>query len=345
MAAAKAKTVLRNAYMKRAKFNYRNLASPPTHDLADLLGQVRSKTTGWTDRHWPARPPGAPAPDAGTRCMYIGDMKRRNTMADGSGGGMYFTVGSYIYGKGEHQIAVDMLGASPDVQSGPLFDKTGNQRSILHEFRCVALGETLIVQNEQGGGGLPALADFLTALFRMHLAALKIPRMVLVDVFSNDLKKILIQGGGVKSMRVKMIDPGKPKQAKTLGISNPLYDACKAVKNTGKLTVEWEAEDEDGLNLDTVINTFETSQEIGADLAAVDLNTMYGGPVKNVGKYKAKREIPITIDAHGIEHKDEVKPSLFEYLDDLRVPDKDGWRLIDDAGLFLSGRYLELKDK
>ncbi|WP_447784350.1 hypothetical protein [Stenotrophomonas bentonitica] len=330
--------------MKRAKFNYGNLANPPTHDLAELLAHVRSQTTGWTDRHWPARPPGSPAPDAGTRCMYIGDIKRRKTLADGSGGGMFFTVGSYVYGKGEHQIAVDMLGDAPDVQSGPLFDKTGNQRSILHEFRCVALGETLIVQNEQGGGGLPALADFLTALFRAHHVKLKLPRMVLIDVFSNDLKKILIQGGGVKTMRVKMIDPGKPKQAKTLGISSLLYDARKAVKNTGKLTVEWEAEDGDGLSLDTVINVFETSQEIGADLASVDLDTMHGGPVRNVGKYKAKREIPVTIDAHGIEHKDEIKPSLFEYLDDLRVPDEDDWRLIDDEGMFLSGRVLELKD-
>lgn len=343
MSAASNRIVLRNAYLKRVRFHYGRAKNPPTHDLAKLLLQVRRNTTGWTDRHWPERPPGSPAPRPGTRCMYIGDITERRKAADGSGGGVYFTVGSYVYGKGEHQIAVDMRGPTPDVQSGPLFDNKGNQRSILHEFRCVALGETLIVQNEQGGGGIPALANCLVALIKKHNPSLSLPNFSFVDVFSNDLRKILIKGGGVKSMRIRVIDPVQPKNRKTEAISTPLFKAHQAVKNTGRLTVCWEAEDDDGLDLNTVVDTFLGAKRAGSDLDQVDLETMYGGPVRGVGKYKAKRELEITIDGHGIEHKNEIKPGLYEYLDDLRVPDDDdGWRIIDDDGVFLSGRALEI---
>ncbi|ASK91886.1 MULTISPECIES: hypothetical protein [Xanthomonas] len=272
--------------------------------------------------------------------MYFGEMKRRLVQADGSGGGFFFTVGSYVYGQGEHQIAVDFQGPDPNIMSGPLYDADGLQRSILHEFRCVAIGETLIVQNEQGGGGLPALAHFLSNIFRKHSGVLDIPSLTFMDVFSNDLRKIIEQGGGVKSMQIRVIQGVQPKEASTLAIATPLYQAKEAVANTGKLIVKWEADDGDGLDVDTVIDTFNAGRALVSDLDKVDLETMTGGPVRNVGKYKAKSEIPVTIDANGIEHKNEIKPLLYAYLDELRTPDSDDWRLIDDAGMFLSGRVL-----
>lgn len=332
--------VVRNAYLKRVKFNYGRRKNPPGHKLEDLLHAVRCATNGWADRHWPIRPAGAPSPDAGTRCMYFGDMKRRLVQADGSGGGFFFTVGSYVYGQGEHQIAVDFQGPDPNIMSGPLYDADGLQRSILHEFRCVAIGETLIIQNEQGGGGMPALAHFLSNIFRKYSGVLDIPSLTFMDVFSNDLRKIIEQGGGVKSMQIRVIHGAQPRETSTLAIATPLYQAKEAVANTGKLIVKWEADDGDGLDVDTVIDTFNAGRALVSDLDKVDLETMSGGPVSNVGKYKAKSEIPVTIDANGIEHKNEIKPLLYGYLDELRTPDSDGWRLIDDAGMFLSGRVL-----
>lgn len=342
MTATNTRVVLRNAYLKRARFSYGRLKNPPVHKLETLLRSAQSGSRNWTQRHWPPRPLGSPPPDPGTRCMYLGRISSRRRFADGSGGGTYFTVGSYVYGKGEHQIAVDMQGASPDIQSGPLYDARGNQRSLHHEFRCVALGESLIVQNERGGGGLPALAQFLTFLLRTYNQGLNLPRLTLVDVFSNDLRKILIANGGVKRMRIRMIDPSAPRVDKPLAIATPLYQAHQAVKNTGRLTVEWEAEDEEGLDIDTAIDAYMEAQRDVGDLDSVDLFTLRGGPVRNVGKYKAKREIPVTIDSHGIENKSEIKPSLYEFLDELRSPlEDDDWRMIDDDGFFLSGRTLQ----
>lgn len=341
---AGSRVVLRNAYLKRVKFNYGRRKNPPSHNLEALLLAVRSSTTDWTDRHWPERPASGPEPDAGTRFMYFGDMKRRRTQSDGSGGGFYFTVGSYVYGQGEHQIAVDLRDPEPDINSGPMYDAKGQKRSILHEFRCVALGETLIVQNEQGGGGMPALALFLSNILRKHNPSLKLPNLVFMDVFANKLRKIIEQGGGVKSMQVRVIDGARPTGRATLAIATPLYDAKKAVANTGRLIVRWEADDDDGLDVDTVINTFTAGREVASDLDKVDLETMTGGPIRNIGKYKAKSVIPVTIDASGIEHKNEIKPLLYEYLDDLRTPDDEDWRLIDDEGLFLTGRVLSAED-
>ncbi len=343
MMSAGPRLVYRNAYLKRVKFNYGRRKNPPIHNLEDLLLAVRAATTDWTNRHWPERPAKG-LPDAGTRFMYFGKMTRRLTQPDGSGGGFYFTVGSYIYGQGEHQIAVDLQDPEPDINSGPMYDAKGQKRSILHEFRCVAIGETLIVQNEQGGGGLPALAVFLTNILRKHNASLQLPNLVFMDVFANNLRKIIEQGGGVKSMQIRVVQGAPPTETATLAIATPLYDAKNAVANTGKLVVRWEADDEDGLDIDTVIDTFTAGREVVSDLDKVDLETMTGGPIRNIGKYKAKTEIPVTIDASGIEHKNEIKQLLYNYLDDLRTPDSEDWRIIDDEGMFLTGRVLSTED-
>lgn len=341
---ARPRVVYRNAYLKRVKFNYGRRKNPPTHKLEDLLVAVRSATNDWTTRHWPERSAGGPEPEAGTRFMYFGDMRQRRTQSDNSGGGFYFTVGSYIYGQGEHQIAVDLHDPEPNINSGPMYDAQGQKRSILHEFRCVALGETLIVQNEQGGGGLPALAVFLTNILRKYNPSINLPSVTFMDVFANDLRKIIEQGGGVKSMQIRVVQGARPTESATLAIAVPLYEAKAAVANTGKLVVKWEADDDDGLNVDTVINTFTAGREVVSDLDKVDLETMTGGPIRNIGKYKAKSEIAVTIDASGIEHKNEIKPLLYNYLDELRTPDSDDWRIIDDEGMFLSGRVLITED-
>jgi len=338
--------VKRLLYLKRVRFKWGNKKGVVSPTLEAMLKALKAATNGWAERHWPSAPTDGSSFANGTRCMYVGTIGKRTT---GAADGTYFTVGSYVYGKGEHQIAVDLKGSRPDIESGPLYDKTGRQRSLLHEFRCVTLGETLIIQNERGGGGIPALESLLTHLFRKFIDG-DLPRVQLVDVFSTGFRGVIEQGGGVETLRIRMLGAGGEPDAKKR-FAAPLWGVQSLVDGAGKFTVEWDAADDDGLDVDQVIDAFNELQA-GAStygesaLDKIDVKTVHGGWVNQLGKYRARYELDVTVDAHGIEHKNEIRPGLFKYLDQLRVTAKgQKWRIIDNDGNFLSGAVLKPKKK
>lgn len=327
---------LRMLYLKRVRFKWgkKKVASPT---LEDLFASIAKKSSSWIDRHYPL-----PANvKAGDRCTYVGEIQLRPKSPDGSGGGYYFTVGSYVHGKGEHQIALVLSGTKPTVESGPLMGTDGKQRALLHEFRCVALGETLIIQNEQGGGGSAALAMLLTNLFRRYHNA-DLPSIELVDVFSKDLRQIIESEGGAERMRIRMVGamPADADPEKTYG--GLLTEVKDRVAGAGTFTGEWCAEDGD-LDIDSVIDAYNESDD--GFLNQVSIKTVDGGWIKALGRYRAAREIHVTVDAHGLEHTSEIMPSLFEYLDDIRKFEGGNWRLVNDDGMFTTAAMLKVSKK
>ncbi len=334
-------TVQRNLYLKRVRFKSgRNKGFTPT-PLEKLMKTIRAKTSSWTERHWPNPPAkGQPPFQAGTRCLYITRIGERTV---GKADGIYFEVGSYVYGKGENQIAVDLSGDEPDVQSGPIVDKKGKQRSILHMYRCVVLGECMIVHKQRGAGGLPDLGNLMTSLFRAHVDP-AMPSIEFLDVLGPDVRDLIEQGGGVESIEISLIDTGAKSEDKAF--AKPLFDAKKFISGKGRFKAEWEANGEDELDADDVINAYQAIDGLGKGFGSVSIKTYHGGWIRNLGKYEAHDEITVTIDRLGMEHVGEIRAGLFDYLDKLRKPKgKKSWRIIRDDGSFNHGSKTVLMKK
>ncbi|HEY5780493.1 MAG TPA: hypothetical protein VIT66_01300 [Lysobacter sp.] len=317
-----ARQVAKQLYVKRVRFKSRKkgFEAPP---LEALLRTIKKNAPNLAQRHWPLPEEGEEF-SAGTSCLYIARFGTRQNQD-----GIYFEVGAYVHGRGEDQVALDLSGQDPDVYTGPIIDAAGKKRAIVHIFRCVALGETLLVENQRGTGGAMALARLLAAMFRTHVDP-DFPNIELVDVASQDLRRDIEAGKGVESMMIRMLD-GAPDEDDSYAM--PLFSLRKRVKGAGKLQVFWEADD-DRLDTDDVIAAVDESQEDETALDKVTIKLNNGSVINRLGRYRAKRPIMVTVDSHGVLHHSEIKSGLFEYLNDLRRPVK-GWRLINDDGYFL----------
>jgi hypothetical protein len=312
-------------YVKRLRFRSGRNKKFVAPALETLLLAIKKAAPTAIQRHWPL-PPAAPQTFAtGTSCVYLSNIGTRKDQD-----GVYFEVGAYVYGRGEAQVTMDLSGAEPDVTSGPIVDAKGNQRAIVHIYRCVALGETLLIENHKGSGGASALIRLLTAMFRQHYDP-TLPTIELIDVASGDLRRDIELGGGVHSMTIKVLD-GAPGKDDTYGV--PLFSLREKVGGTGKLNVIWEADDE--LDVESVVDAVEESQHEGSSLSGVTLHLNDGPNITQLGRYRARKKVDITVDAHGIPHYGEIKSELFNYLNELRQS-KNKWRLIDDSGYFQAG--------
>lgn len=312
-------------YVKRLRFRSGRDKAFVAPALETLLLAIRKAAPNVAQRHWPKPPPAPDTFSAGTNCVYLSNIKTRKEQD-----GVYFEVGSYVYGRGEAQMTMNLSGPEPDVTSGPIIDAKGNQRAIVHIYRCVALGETLLIENHKGAGGATALVRLLTAMFREHYDA-NLPTIELIDVASGDLRRDIKLGGGVHSMTIKMLD-GAPDKDDTYGV--PLFSLREKVGGAGKLNVVWEADDE--LDVEAVVDAVEESQHESSPLSGVTLHLNNGPNITRLGRYRARKIAYITVDAHGIPHYGEIRNELFNYLNELRQS-KNKWRLIDDAGYFQAG--------
>ena len=334
-------TVQRKLYLKRVRFKTGNSKGFQQLPLEALMNAINKKTSSWAQRHWPLPDPDAPTPfPLGTRCLYVTKIGGRTR---GEGDGTYFEVGSYVYGRGENQIAVNLSGAEPDIQSGPIVDNNGQHRSILHLYRCVVLGESLIVHKQRGAGSLQDLGSLMAALFRKHIDP-KMPSIEFLDVIGTELRDVIEQNGGVESVKISLIDTGSPSKNKPYG--KPLFNAAEFISGQGKFTAEWEATAGDALDTDDAINAFEQIETLGDGIGKVSIKPFNGGWITDLGKYQAHDNIDVTIDKHGIEHVTEIRIGLFNYLDQLRIPKgKKNWRIIRDDGCFNYGSETVLVKK
>ena len=317
-------------YGKRIRLECQGQAPAFSTALQDMLLAVIRAAPTWVDRHDPARPADGAAPiRAGTRCMYIPKTEVRQTQP-----GIYFEVGSYVHGEAQDQITLDLDQAEPDIVSGPIETRDGKFRSILHTFRCVALGETLLVHNDRGGGGMDALARYLTHLLRRHGYA-GLYRLKVDDVFSPALREAIEAGGGAKGIKLDIVGavpdriPKSQKYGRTLAQFKRLFPDSKKASTT--ITAPADVE----LAIDEVESAYNESRQVGSVLDQVSI-VLRNGKVTSAGKYRCMGECFVQLDAKGVFNKVELKNGLFVFLDELRMPHHRNFRLIDENGTFVN---------
>lgn len=313
---------------KRVEITWQEAVPDPRPPVQDMLLAVMREAPSWSDRHHPTKPaPNQPSIVDGTRCMYIACLSDRAPQP-----GVYFEVGSYIHGQAEDQITLDLDQPEPDVVNGPLQGQDGKLRSILHTFRCVAVGETLLVHNERGGGGMDSLSRYLTHLFRRH-GYPRIARIRILDVFSPGLREAIEAGGGPKSIKLDIIGavPERIPEDQTFGA--PLACLKKLFPGSRKASTTVAAPTDLTLAIEEVESAYNESQQTGSVLDKVSIDLIHGR-ISSLGKFLCKGECQVEVTGRGLFNKDAIRLGLYTFLDDLRMPHDRDFRLIDEDGYF-----------
>lgn len=313
---------------KRVEIEWQEPAPELQPPLQDMLLAVMADAPGWADRHDPIKPgAGQPAIEDGARCMYIARLSDRLPKS-----GIYFEIGSYVHGQAEDQITLDLDREEPDVVNGPLHGENGQLRSIHHTFRCVALGETLLVHNERGGGGMDSLARYLTRIFRRH-GYPTLVRVKILDVFSPSLRDAIEAGGGAKGIRLDIVGGVPERIPEDQKYGGPLGALKRLFPGSRKASTIVTAPLDLTLAIEEVELAYNESQQIGSVLDQVSI-VLNRGKISSVGKYLCRGECDVDVTGRGRFNKDAIRPGLYAFLDDLRMPHHRDFRMIDENGYF-----------
>jgi hypothetical protein len=245
-------------------------------------------------------------------------------------------VGSYIQAHTPDQVLPDFNQPEADIRTERVVGSDGKPREVLNLYRCAVLGQALIIEFAKGGGGSAHLGAVLVELLRKYVNE-KLPSVELFDVSTRDLEKVIQHGGGVDSMTAKVI-----RSAKVDGFfGSRLSDLRKRVPNASTLQVTWESSD-GALDPEAALAALQEADEESI-LDSVVLKLKDGQSIDRLGRYKERRRITVDV-RNGKVAASQVESALWNYLDELRIPDrKTRWRLLDDDGIFIAPLVLSSK--
>lgn len=331
--------VMKTLYAKRVKFKPGRTKGFVGAPIDELLLEILNKAPTWSKRHWPP-PPAAPnVIGPGVACSFISRIAPRT---HGDQKGVYFEVGTYTNGHAPDQMALDFLAAEPDITTARVRDDTGQTREIVIRCRCVALGETVIIENVRGSGGVHAVQRLLSKLLQSYCLygpqQRRYPTVEFIDVMSGDLRQAILQGDGVEKVTLRLVDGAQPDEDAWL---HPLRQGKDRFGNAAVFTGTWEAAGDDVLNTDDVITAAEERDVDDTDLDAIVIHLKDGNRITALGSYKARHEVYVTVDDAGVTHYSELIEGLWSYLDSLRRP-KNNWRLLNDDGKFTTDEEVQL---
>lgn len=268
-------------------------------------------------------------------------MARIGTRQNGDRRGVYFEVGSYTYGHAPDQMALDFTVAEPAITTERV-QAGGETREIVTICRCVALGETLIIENVRGSGGVLAVQKLLSKLLPLYCtfgpSGRRYPTLELVDVASAALRDEIIRGRGVAKVTLRMINATPPEPD---GWLQPLRMGRARVRDAARFTATWEAADSKQLSTDDVLSAVDEQMEEDSDLDKVLIELVDGNRIDSLGKYKARHEVVVPVDNANVMHASVLIDGMWGYLDDLRRT-HNNWRLVDDDGYFTTGSAVEV---
>lgn len=333
------RTISKMLYAKRVRFKSGRLKDFTPEPIEDLLRHIVQAAPNWAQRHWPPPPAPPEVIPAGTGCSFIGRIVDR---ADGDQKGVYFDVGSYTNGHAPDQMALNFQSSEPDITTDRVRDARGNVREIVTICRCVALGETVIVENVRGSGGVMAVQRLLGKLLQTHCRHgaqdRRYPNIELIDVMSGDLRDELRKAGGAEKVSLRMIEGAEPPPDAWL---HPLSAGRDRFGNTAVFAATWEAADSEVLDTEDVIAAVAEREEVDSDLDSVVIHLKDGNTITNLGKYKSKYEVTLRVNDGELPQYSMVISGLWTYLDQLRRPNQN-WRLLDDDGYFTTNQPVEL---
>lgn len=324
--------VQKTIYAKKVRFRAGRKKEFVPIAIDEALLQLKAVAPVWSKRHWPVVPPSGILTQ-GISCSFI---RKIGPRPHGDQRGVYFEVGSYVNGHAPDQIALDFAADEPDITTEQVRDSQGKIREIVTICRCVALGETVLVENVKGSGGVSAVEKLLSRLFQCMLTfgnpARAFPGIELLDVANSDLRTAILRGRGVQKVVLRMIEN---EASQDEGWTAPLKAGKARVGNAARFSGIWESSDNDALNTDDVIDAVNESLEDDSPLDRIMIELRDGNRINGVGSYKARHQVPVTVDNAGLLHYSELIEGLWSYLDELRIA-RNGWRLINDSGVFNS---------
>lgn len=302
---------------------------PPALD--QLLLRVKAAAPQFGQRHYP--PP--TALPAGTPCVFLNRIEKRS-----KGAGVLIEVYSYMFGSQSDQLRPDFTKAQPDVKSGPIIDAQGQTREIVHSYRCVILGQSVLVEYNGRAGGLDQLAHLLAHVFNTYCE--KLPSIEFLDVAASDLEKAIKAGGGVDRIELSLLAGNKP--ASNFPFARKLSDIGAAVTGAKQVKVVWDTDD-NTISPKTAVQIAQEFESEETNLETLTIQLKEGGIIKGLDKYKEKRRIQVQVVPGGKVAVSEIEEGLWNYLDELRMVQGKSWRVIDDQGNFVAAKAISFKAK
>lgn len=271
----------------------------------DVLRQVLAKSPTIADRHVPAPTAGL----NGQRCAFI------NRATDYGTGGVLFEVCTYLQGHIPESLIPDLTKPSADISVVEIKDAEGNVGEIVHSFRCLVLGQTMVMERVRGVPGEAAIVQvLLTQLFRRHSGDRTHPALVLVDIAASELRGMIRRKGGVKRITAKLAVDAPAQLSKYGGLLSGLRTE---VTSATACAVTWETAGT--LDEDQAVSILEEAED--ETLSAVTLHFKHGGSISDLSTYRERHEISVQVLSDGRVAVTEVENEMRQYLDHLRNGD------------------------
>jgi hypothetical protein len=232
----------------------------------------------------------------------------------------------YRHGMAPEQTTPDFAANTLPISTQPIVDQaTGQTRQVVHSYRALFYGQCAIIEVEKGGGGTAMLSHCLTTLLRTHVNP-DLPTIELMDVVGANLRKSIEAAGGVERISATLATG-------TTNRRRPLSRRLSLLKRWGggRTVVRAEIEFGEGDNVSkgiAALNEYEGDN----GLESVTVHLRDGQKISGSKRFCEKRKMDIDVLPSGNLSGTDIEATLWNYLDELRRPDEDGWRIIDNEG-------------
>jgi hypothetical protein len=272
--------------------------SPPRVD--DLLKVVLNGASTIADRHVPA------AAVEGDRCAFI------NRAIDYGPRGVLLEICTYVRGHIPESMVPDLSQPHADITVVELTDPEGKRGEIVHSFRCLVLGQVMVLERVRGlAGAATIVQSLITTLVRRRTDDKTHPSLVLVDIVASDLREMIRARGGVSRVTAKLVDGIGTDGSKYGSLLSQLRGT---MKDAAGCAVSWEAAGT--LDEDQAIEILEEAEDEA--LTAVTLHFRYGGSISDLSTYRERREVSVERLSDGRIAVNQLESEMLDYLDFLR---------------------------
>lgn len=276
--------------------------------VQDEIRNVMAKTQNIGMRHFPDP---AEKIEKGRLCCFI------NSFKDLGDDGVLFTVCSYHHGHVPESITPDLTSQEAEIKIIELKDEQGNAGELVHSYRCLALGEVIIVESVQGGGGAAGLEKLLGYLFRRYRDKTH-PLVDFSDIASSNLRELIQRRGGVDKITARLATESKHQGTQYGGL---LASLLHKVPGAQQCNVSWENK-HGTLDEDQAVALLEEADS--ESLAGVTLHFRNGGSVNNLNEYRERKPVRIQLTPDGRPAVSEIEVALKTYMSELRDPSHNG---------------------
>jgi len=276
--------------------------------IQDEIRNVMAKTSTIGMRHFPDADKKL---EKGQQCFFI------NSVKDLGLDGVMFTVCAYQHGHVPESISPDLSTAEAEIKAIELKDEHGKAGELVYSYRCVALGEVIIIESVMGGGGAAGLEKLLGYLFRRYRDRAH-PLVEFSDIASTDLRELIERRGGVEKITARLALESKHQGSQYGGM---LASLLQKIPGAQQCNVSWENKD-GTLGEDQAVALLEEAD--GQSLAGVTLHFRNGGSVNNLSEYRERKPVRIQLTPEGRPAVSEIEVALKVYLSELRDPGTSG---------------------